>query len=356
MFGLIWIKSDFAIKKAIEFKNLIKKETKMRAITIFTGQWADISFEEMCKTASEIGYEGLELATWGKHINPKKAAEDMGYVKQIKDTLKKYNLNAWSMSAHLSGQLIGDVLDKRHNGFAPSDVINSEKAIRNWAIQEVNYIIKAAKNLDIEIITGFLGSPIWNYWYSFPQTTQKMIDEGFNTIVERWAPLFDEMDKNNIKFAFEIHPTEIAFDYYTFVKLLDVFDHRKTLGMNFDPSHLLWQGIKPHLVIRELPDRVYHVHIKDASVTLDGLTGILGSHFEFGNTKRGWNFRSPGRGDVDFSAIIRELNAIGYNGPLSVEWEDSGMDRLRGALEAYKFVKDINISPHIGAFDDSLRK
>lgn len=327
----------------------------MRPITLFTGQWADLSFEEICKIASGMGYEGLELATWGKHISPKKAAEDLNYVKEIKDTLKKYNLKTWAISAHLCGQLVGDVLDKRHNGFAPSAVADNPAAMREWAIQEVKYTIKAAKNLGIKIISGFTGSPIWPYWYSFPQTSQEIVDEGFNTIAERWTPLFDEMDKEDIRFALEVHPTEIAFDYYTFVRLLKAFDNRKTLGMNFDPSHLLWQGIKPHLMIRELPDRVYHVHIKDASVTLDGLTGILGSHIEFGSTKRGWNFRSPGRGSVDFSSIIRELNEIGYDGPLSVEWEDSGMDRVVGATEAYAFTKNINITPSTSAFDKTMK-
>jgi sugar phosphate isomerase/epimerase len=327
----------------------------MRPITIFTGQWADLPFEEMCKIANEIGYDGLELATWGSHINSQKAAEDTGYVKKIKDTLKKYKLGSWAISIHLSGQLVGDVIDKRHNGFAPSNLSNNPEAIREWGIQEVKYTIQAAKNLGIKTITGFMGSPIWNYWYSFPQTTPEMIEEGYDAIVERWSPLLDEMDRYDIKFALEVHPTEIAFDYYTFVKLLKAFNYRKTLGMNFDPSHLLWQGIKPHLMIRELPDRVYHVHIKDASVTLDGLNGILGSHLEFGNSRRGWNFRSPGRGDVDFSSIIRELNEIDYDGPLSVEWEDSGMERLRGASEAYEFVKEINIMPNTGAFDDALK-
>ncbi len=328
----------------------------MRPITIFTGQWADLSFEEMCKVSSEFGYEGLELATWGNHIDPKKAAEDDSYVKEIKDTLEKYNLGAWAISVHLSGQLVGDVFDKRHNGFAPSSVADDPKAMREWATQEVKYTITAAEKLGIKIITGFTGSPIWNYWYSFPQTTEEMIKEGYDTIVERWSPLFDEMDQRGIVFALEVHPTEIAYDYYTFVRLLEAFDHRKTLGMNFDPSHLLWQGMKPHLVIRELPDRIYHVHIKDASVTLDGLNGILGSHLEFGKSRRGWNFRSPGRGEVDFSSIIRDLNEIEYEGPLSVEWEDSGMDRLRGAKEACDFVKHININPATGAFDDALKK
>jgi len=328
----------------------------VRPVTIFTGQWADLPFEEMCKTAAEMGYEGLELATWGNHVDPRKAAEDQDYVNMIKDTLKKYNLGAWAISAHLCGQLVGDVFDKRHNGFAPASVADNPEAMRKWAIEEVGYVIQAAENLGIKIISGFTGSPIWNYWYSFPQTSQEMVDEGYRTIVERWTPLFDKMDQKGIVFALEVHPTEIAYDYYSFVKLLEAFDYRKTLGMNFDPSHLLWQGITPHLMIRELPDRVYHVHIKDASVTLDGLTGILGSHIEFGKPTRGWNFRSPGRGDVDFVSIIRELNDIGYDGPLSVEWEDSGMDRIRGASEAYQFVKDIDINPASGAFDDALKK
>ncbi len=327
----------------------------MRPITIFTGQWADLTFDEMGKIASGIGYEGVEIAAWGNHLNSQKAAEDKEYVKEIKGTLEKYNLKAWAIGMHLTGQLVGDVIDKRHRGFAASDVADTPEAIREWGIQQVRYTIQAANNLGIKILTGFMGSPIWNYWYSFPQTTEEMIKEGFNTIVERWTPLFDEMDKYGIKFALEVHPTEIAFDYYTTVKLLEAFDYRKTLGINFDPSHLLWQGMEPHLFIRELPDRIYHVHIKDVSVTLDGLNGILGSHLEFGDTRRGWNFRSPGRGDVDFSSIIRELNQIGYEGPLSVEWEDSGMDRLRGATEAYDFVKEINISPSVVAFDDALK-
>jgi len=327
----------------------------MRPITIFTGQWADLTFEQMCKTASEMGYQGLELATWGNHINPKKAAQDMDYVNEIKGTMEKYGLKSWAISGHLCGQLVGDVFDKRHNGFAPASVADDPEAMRKWAVQEVRYIIQAAKNLEIEIITGFMGSPIWNYWYSFPQTSEEIVKEGFDTIVKRWTPLFDEMDKGGIRFALEVHPTEIAFDYYTFARLLEAFCYRETLGMNFDPSHLLWQGITPHLMIRQLPDRVYHVHIKDASVTLDGLTGILGSHIEFGDTRRGWNFRSPGRGDVDFSSIIRELNQIDYQGPLSVEWEDSGMERIRGASEACEFVKKINISPAGGSFDDALK-
>ena len=96
--------------------------------------------------------------------------------------------------------------------------------------------------------------------------------------------------------------------------------------------------------------------MKDAALTLDGKSGILCSHLDFGNPKRGWDFRSPGHGDVDFESIIRELNRIGYEGPLSVEWEDSGMDREYGAQDAIKFVKRMDFVSSKIKFDDAMDK
>ncbi len=95
--------------------------------------------------------------------------------------------------------------------------------------------------------------------------------------------------------------------------------------------------------------------MKDVAVTLDGRTGILGSHIEFGDARRGWNFRSLGHGDVNFEEIIRALNDIDYKGPLSVEWEDSGMEREFGAKEACEFVKKVDFAPSTIAFDDAIR-
>lgn len=114
--------------------------------------------------------------------------------------------------------------------------------------------------------------------------------------------------------------------------------------------------MNPAIFVREFADRIYHVHMKDAAVTLDGRAGILGSHIEFGDTRRGWNFRSLGHGQVDFDAIIRELNNCKYEGPLSVEWEDSGMEREFGAKEACEFVKKVDFPALNVAFDEALKK
>lgn len=325
-----------------------------RPVTIFTGQWADLSLEEVCKVTSEMGYEGLEIATWGQ-INCHKAATDPAYVAQLKSTLEKYNLKCTAIGAHLPGQCVGDLWDPRLDGFAPSGIAGNPEKIREWGTEEMKDAARAAKAMGCNVVTGFMGSAVWKYWYSFPQTSEEMIEAAYKEQVELWTPIFDVFDECGVKFALEVHPTEIAFDYWTTKRLLEAFDYRPTLGINFDPSHLIWQGVNPTLFLQDFIDRVYHVHIKDAFVNLDGRNGILGSHLTFGDMKRGWNFASPGHGDVDFDKIIRVLNAADYQGPLSVEWEDSGMDRIFGATEACAFVKKINFQPSNIAFDDAIK-
>ncbi|MDV3427085.1 MAG: sugar phosphate isomerase/epimerase [Bacillota bacterium] len=325
-----------------------------RPITLFTGQWADLSLEEICKQAKEMGYEGLEIATWGQ-LNVRKAATDSAYAEEIKSTLKKYNLGCWAIGAHLAGQCVGDVWDSRLDGFAPSSLAGKPEEIRAWGIEEMKLTAKAAQALGVKVVTGFMGSPIWKYWYSFPQTTEEMVETGYQQIKDLWSPIFDVFDECGVKFALEVHPTEIAFDYYSTKKLLEVFNYRETLGINFDPSHLIWQGINPAVFLYDFADRIYHVHVKDAAVNLDGRNGILGSHITFGDPRRGWNFVSPGHGDVDFDKIIRVLNYKGYDGPLSVEWEDSGMERRFGAAEACAYIKKLNFSPSDTAFDDAMK-
>lgn len=327
-----------------------------RPVTIFSGQWADLPFEELCKKVESFGYDGIEIASWGDHLDPRKAASDTAYVANRKGILAKHGLKCWAISGHLPGQCVGDLWDPRLDGFAPAQYAGQPDKIREWAIEEMKYIARAAKAMGVSVVTGFLGSPIWKYWYSFPQTSEEMIDNAFKEIVQLWNPIFDEYDKNGIKFALEVHPTEIAFDYYTAQRLLKEFNCRPTLGFNFDPSHLIWQGVTPHIFLRDFADRIYHVHMKDAAVTLDGKAGILGSHLTFGDTRRGWNFRSLGHGDVDFENIIRELNAMNYQGPLSVEWEDSGMEREYGAKEACAFVRKIDFAPSNVAFDAAIKK
>ena len=306
-----------------------------------------------------FGYDGLELACWGDHFDVEKGAASKSYCDGQKKILAKSGLKCWAISNHLAGQLTCDPNnDARSNNFGslPAECNDNAEKKRKWAIKSMKLSAKAAHNMGVKVVNGFTGSPIWHMLYSFPPASDKMINDGFKYFAKIWNPILDEFDKYGIRFALEVHPTEIAFDIYTAKRALDALDNRPAFGFNFDPSHLIWQGIDPTEFIKAFPDRIYHVHIKDAKVTLDGRSGILASHLNFGEPNRGWDFRSPGHGEVDFEEIIRGLNRIGYGGPLSVEWEDSGMDREYGAQDACNFVRGIDFSPSGTAFDAAFNK
>lgn len=326
-----------------------------RIITLASGQFGDLSLEDLCKLAKEMGYDGLELACHA-HFDVQRALTDESYIPYVQQTLKENGLVCHTLSAHLTGQCVGDRYDERLDGFAPANLAGNPQGIRDWAVEEMKDTARAAKKMGIHTITCFTGSPIWAFWYSFPQTTEAMIDDGFHQINELWTPIFDVFDENDVRFALEVHPSEIAFDYYSTLRLLQEFNYRPTLGLNYDPSHLVWQGVDELLFLRSFADRIYHVHMKDVKMGRDPLASVLGSHLAFGDSHRAWNFVSVGHGDVDFDGIIRELNAMNYNGPLSVEWEDSGMDRIFGATESCEYVQRLNYSPSTAAFDAALKR
>ncbi len=329
-----------------------------RPVTLFTGQWADLPLAEMARKAAEFGYEGLELACWGDHFEVDKALADDTYCRQKRDLLEQHNLQCLAISNHLVGQAVLDIIDERHKGILPPYVWgNGDPAgVNKRAADELMNTARAAQKFGVEIVNGFTGSSVWPLLYSFPPVPEKMIDAGFALLAERFNPILDAFGECGVKFALEVHPTEIAFDVYTAQRALEALDYREEFGFNFDPSHLYWQGVDPVEFIRAFPDRIFHVHVKDAVTTLNGKSGILASHLNFGDDRRGWDFRSPGRGQVNFEEIIRALNKINYDGPLSVEWEDTGMDREFGAREACEFTKRTNFAPSSRAFDAAFEE
>ncbi|HWC89423.1 MAG TPA: sugar phosphate isomerase/epimerase family protein, partial [Pirellulales bacterium] len=300
-----------------------------RPVTLFTGQWADLKLEDLARKAAEFGYQGLELACWGDHFEVDKALADPAYCRAKRDVLERHDLQVHAISSHLVGQAVLDRVDERHRAILPPHVWGDGKSdgVNARAAEELKNTARAAQQLGVGVVNGFTGSSIWHLLYSFPPASDAMIEAGYRLLAERFNPILDVFAQCGVRFALEVHPTEIAFDLHSAERALAALEHRPEFGFNFDPSHLLWQGVDPVEFLRAFPDRIYHVHIKDAIVTLNGRSGILGSHLNFGDPRRGWDFRSPGRGGVNFEEIIRALNAIKYQGPLSVEWEDVGMDR-----------------------------
>lgn len=329
-----------------------------RPITLCTGQWADLPLETLAPLAKSLGFDGLELACSGDHFEVDTALADPDYCARQRTILEENGMQVFSISNHLVGQAVLDLVDDRHKSILPGYVWGDgdPAGVNARAVEAMKDAARAARKFGVDIVNGFTGSSIWHLLYSFPPVPQAWIDAGFQLLAERFHPILDVFAECGVRFALEVHPTEIAFDLHTAQRALEVLDHRPEFGFNFDPSHLIWQGVDPAKFIRRFPDRIFHVHMKDAIVRLDGENGILTSHLNFGDSRRGWDFRSLGRGGVDFEEILRALNDIGYTGPLSVEWEDSGMDREHGAREAVEFVKRLDFTPSGRAFDAAFER
>jgi len=329
----------------------------MRPVTLFTGQWADLDIETVCRKAREFEYDGLELACWGNHMEIDKA--DDAYCESRKKLLARYGLKLYAISTHLVGQAVCDQIDERHKSILPEYIWGdgNPEGIRQRAAKEVIATAHVAKRLGVKVVNGFTGSSIWPYIYSFPAVSQEMIDRGYEDFAHRWKPILDEYKKLGVKFALEVHPTEIAFDIVSAERALKAVNYHPAFGFNYDPSHLGYQGVDYVEFIYRFREKIFHVHMKDAYwKDTPGDIGVFGGHVAFGDPRRNWNFRSLGRGDIQFEEIIRALNSIHYKGPLSVEWEDSDMDREEGAAESCEFVRGLDFKPSGLAFDAAFEK
>ncbi|MEM1128632.1 MAG: sugar phosphate isomerase/epimerase family protein [Bacteroidota bacterium] len=325
-----------------------------RPVTLFTGQWADLPLEVLAEKAAGWGYDGLELACWGDHFDVQQALADEAYSRGRHELLARHGLKVWAISNHLVGQAVCDRIDERHQAIVPPHVWGDgdPEGVRQRAAQEMMDTARAAARLGVSVVNGFTGSSVWPLLYSFPPNRPSMIDEGFQDFADRWHPILDVFDEVGVRFGLEVHPTEIAFDISSAQRALDALDGRPTFGFNYDPSHFAYQGVDYLAFLEAFGDRIYHVHMKDVWWS-DRPTraGVFGGHLDFGHPDRYWDFRSVGRGRVRFEEIIRRLNRLGYDGPLSVEWEDSGMDRAHGVAESCAYVRRVDFRPSDVAFD-----
>ena len=320
-----------------------------------------------------MGYDGVELACWGDHFDVTQANADPAYLAAQWALLAEHGLTCYSISNHLVGQAVCDWVDARHQAIL-SPIIwgdGDPEGVRQRAAAEMIATGQAArkffdakpaalKEKDIAFppaVNGFTGSSIWHACYAFPPTSQAFIDQGFADFAARWTPILDAYEAVDINFALEVHPTEIAFDIATAQRALDAVGGHKRFGFNYDPSHLGYQGVDYVKFIRQFGDRLYHCHMKDVWWGHgDGTVGVFGGHMDFGSAPRYWDFRSLGHGDINFEEIIVALNDVGYAGPLSIEWEDSRMDRFYGAEEAAAFTRQVDFPSNARAFDAAFEQ
>jgi sugar phosphate isomerase/epimerase len=315
-----------------------------RPVILFSGQWADLPLEELAQKANEWGYQGFELCCWGDHFEVQRALAEADYCQKKLDLLGRHDLQLSVLASHRVGQAVCDRVEPRHKRILPDYVWGDgeSRGVQERAAEEMVATIRAAQKLGVGVVSGFTGSGLWAGVQGYPQNNADEVADGLRDFAHKWQPVLDVCQEAGVRFALEVHPGQIAFDLYSAEMVLDAIDGREEFGFTLDPSHLHWQGVDPVEFVRRFPDRIFHVHIKDIALTLNGRSGVLGSYLPYGDARRGWDFRSPGHGGLDWEALIRVLNAVGYDGPLAVEWSDAGMNRDFGAEEAFRFVKRLD--------------
>ena len=326
-----------------------------RPVTLFTGQWADLPFEEVAALAAGWGYDGLEIAASGDHLDLERADQDDAYLRSRLDVLERHGLGVWAISNHLTGQAVcDDPIDFRHQAIVrPSTWGDGDpEGVRQRAAEDMKRAARVARKMGVDTVVGFTGSKIWPYVAMFPPVPAAVIDAGYQDFADRWNPILDVFDAEGVRFAHEVHPSEIAYDHWTSVRALEAIEHRSAFGFNWDPSHMLWQGVDTVSFITDFADRIFHVDCKDTRIKpASGRSGVLGSHLPWGDPRRGWDFVSTGHGDMKWEDAFRALDAIGYDGPISIEWEDAGMDRLHGAPEALAYIRSLLWKRPSASFD-----
>ncbi len=328
-----------------------------RNVLLFTSLWHDFSLEELAQKAGGWGYQGLELCVGTEHLEIPRAVGEDGYCEKMLELLGRYDIAVGLLSAHRTSQAICDEIQSCHQALMPAHVWGdgAPEGVKARAVEDMVATVRVAEKLGVRVISGFSGSTIFRRVLGYPWLAQTEIAGAYQDFGKQWTPILDACREAGVQYALEIHAGQMAFDLVTAEMALDAVDGREELGFTFDPSHFLCQGMDPVEFLRRFPDRIYHVHIKDAVLNLNGRNSLWCSYLPSGDPRRGFDFRSPGRGGVNWEAIIRTLNDIGYAGPLTVECKDPAMQRDQSAEEAYKFVKHLDFQSVNGAGGGAFR-
>ncbi|MBQ2509200.1 MAG: sugar phosphate isomerase/epimerase [Erysipelotrichaceae bacterium] len=298
---------------------------KFGLLTAILDGW---NFEEAVDTAAEMGFKCLEVASWpaGKatrryagvsHIDAERVVADDEYAKYVKDYVEGKGMHISSLA------------------FYPN-TMDPDLEKRAAAIAHLKALIQASAKLGVGLVTTFIG-----------RDQTKTVEENIELFKEIWPPIIKFAEENNVKVAIENCPMLFTEDQWPggqnlmctpaiFRKLFEIIPS-PNFGLNFDPSHYVWQQLDYIKTIYDFKDRIFHVHFKDIKLYKDKLAevGVLAYPLDYMSPK------IPGLGDVDWGAYISALNDIRYNGDAVIEVEDKAFE---GSKE--DILTSIRLSKH----------
>ena len=274
------------------------------------------SFEEAVDTAADMGFECLEVACWpaGKaerryagvsHIDAERVLEDDTYAKYVLDYVTRKGMHISSLA------------------FYPN-TLDPDTAKRSAAIEHLSALIRASEKLGVGMVTTFIG-----------RDQSKTVEENIELFKEVWPPIIALAEQCGVKVAIENCPMLFGRDQWPggqnlmctpviFRRLFEIIPS-PNFGINFDPSHYVWQGMDYIKTIHDFKDRIFHIHFKDIKLYPEKLAecGVLAYPLDYMSPK------IPGLGDVNWSAFVSALNDIRYNGDAVIEVEDKAFESCR---------------------------
>ena len=285
------------------------------------------TYEEMMDTASELGFECVEVACWpqGKaerryagvsHIDAERVLEDDTYAAHILDYAKEKGVEISSLAYY-------------------PNTMDADLEKRSQAVEHLKNLIKASKKLGVGMVTTFIG-----------RDQKKTVEENLELVKEIWPPIIELAEKEDVKVAIENCPMLFGADQWPggqnlmttpaiWKKVFEILNS-DYLGINYDPSHFVWQMIDYIKPIYEFKDKIFHVHYKDIKVYEDKLNqvGIMAYPLDFMSPKL------PGLGDVDWGKYVSALTDIGYDGYTCIEVEDKAFEGSKEkVLDSLKLSK-----------------
>jgi sugar phosphate isomerase/epimerase len=370
-------------------------------IGLVRGQFGNVPMDKWLKFVQEAGFDGWEEASWELDLD--KCGTDAGaeaYAKERVEIAKKLGLEIFTIAVHLQGQALGDEPSAKTLQFTGGEAVQAYKAWRDkghqpprtdpyFVPEEVGKMVHAQSSRALVnsvrlahylgklqnrkvALPGFVGSPAhcWSHFFLFPPLPSSIAGHpiadarqvSLELLVERFKPVWDACKKYGVTYDLECHPSERAMgdiesanDYINF---MEKAGYGGVVGFNLDGSHMEWQGVSVVQFIREFRDRIHCAHIKGVQVSREHTrAGLLGGHRPMGHPLNGWNFVTAGtaRDANSVEEIMIELNRVGYDGAVSIEWEDNDAEQHAGAKAALANVRRGDLPPSGMRHDEMLK-
>ncbi len=306
-------------------------------LSVLANLYGNLTLEETCKRLSSLGVEAVEIGAGGypgkAHCNPEELLADLTKFRKFQEVFRKYNLEICALACH-------------------GNPVHPNKEIAASYDKDFRNAILLAEKLDVDTVIGFSGcpgdcersqNPNW-VTCAWPDDYLKILDWQWNEVlIPYWKKMADFARSHGVtRIALEMHPGFCVYNPETLLRLREAVGD--VIGANYDPSHLIWQGMDPVASIRALEGAIYHVHAKDTKIDPYNTAkfGVLDTKHYSDEIHRSWVFRTVGYGNglQYWRDLISNLRLVGYDRVLSIEHEDSLMSVDEGLEKAVAFLQD----------------